>query len=72
MHFIVSSADKVPLLGYVLIGIGSFVLVSLVAIVVSTTALCRRYYVRREMMNNFKVREEGWVWRGWDSRMEGV
>ena len=54
----ISSADKLPLLAYVIIGIGCFVVVSMLAILVSTTALCRRYYVRREMMNNFKVRDE--------------
>ena len=57
------SGDTIPLLGYVLIGIGCFVVVSVVVILVATAALCRRRYIRKEMMNNFKVsgEEEGEV-----------
>ena len=40
-----------------MIGIGCFVVVSVVVILVATAALCRRKYLRKEMMNNFKVRE---------------
>ena len=50
------SGDTIPLLGYVLIGIGCFIVVSMVVILVATAALCWRRYIRKEMMNNFKVR----------------
>ncbi|KAL5497189.1 hypothetical protein EMCRGX_G013614 [Ephydatia muelleri] len=50
------SGDTIPLLGYVLIGIGCFVVVSVVVILVAMAALCRRRYIRKEMMNNFKER----------------
>ena len=42
------SGDTIPLLGYVLIGIGCFVVVSVVDILVVTAAVCWRRYIHKE------------------------
>ena len=60
------SGDIMPLLGYVLIGIGCFVVASVVVILVAMAALCRWRYIHNEMMNNVKVRG----YRGWSVRVK--